>query len=296
MLLIVLSCNNTAKNDVTVKPSILKQSDTTFAEKLKSKPKIFLKFWSGMTYDDYFAVSQILEKEGVIKGGYYQYSKIEPTLKNNVIIAVQLTDVSSELYKLYQQKYNLPSLIKKSTIVANFVENNPEYNPSMTYTNSDNVTTLLPMCFKDNSAEILDNKPIKLVPDFAFTDEFMADNEYIINNDSVFIKIEQKIIESPFPIHKYSLGENKDIERYVNSTQGKEAFGTNLMGGFSSSCIAKNSKLRYVTETNESIITITYMSKKEYLKEKAKRDSEKHQKIIRESEETTSQRRVLREI
>jgi|GEM_PF-5947640 len=296
LLFSLLGCNQSSTSTSSLKAPISQTSNSnTLVEKLKSKPKIFLKFWSGMSYEEYFAVCNILDKEGITQNGYYQNSKIDCTLQNDIITAIVLKNVNSELYQLYKKKYNLPPLIEKTTITENYVENNPEYNPTMTYTNGSK-TTVLPNCFRDKAQEIPDNSRVNLVPTDEDITKFMIDNEYTIDKKDFVIIINQEIVSDPLNTYRYSLSDNKDIERYLSSDQGKETFGNNFMGGLNADCINTNSKLRYVTKNHYPYITITYMSKKEYLSFLKKRKINELSENDEELKTKVEQKRVLNEI
>lgn len=131
----------------------LKSSTTvvdSFEYKLKNKPKIFLKYWSGMSYKEYSRVSAILIKEGKIKEHnfeeYYNLGnlliKIEPFSlskntedifilnskcefykENNKYDGILLRNIDTAGYEYFRLKYSLKKLVKQPRYVASLIEN-----------------------------------------------------------------------------------------------------------------------------------------------------------------------------
>ena len=104
-------------------------------DNLKYKEKIFLKYWEGMTYSEFYDVSSILETEGKtkIRHGDFYYNvgetslKITPlfdkSLEPEVLVGLKLTGFTEESYKLYIDKYNFPKYSFKE--VEYILESNP---------------------------------------------------------------------------------------------------------------------------------------------------------------------------
>lgn len=89
-----------------------------FEIQLKNKPKLFLKYWVGMSKKDFERVSDTLNKDGVLD--YYRNYKtitcgslrIVPVYEWNSNSLKSIELIGNEcLYKLYQNKYGLPDLI-----------------------------------------------------------------------------------------------------------------------------------------------------------------------------------------
>ncbi len=148
LLLITFGCQQRANNSDLPKTSI--DSTAIRGEKLlqdlKSKPKLFLDYWSGMTYEEFSAVSRLLEKEGIVKvrgSVYYNLGSSELEVnryfsdqdfigcngysnKENTKIGygINLWGFEESEYKIFQEKYSLPDFIEKnrSTVI---MEDNP---------------------------------------------------------------------------------------------------------------------------------------------------------------------------
>ena len=122
--------------------------DENFQSNLINKPKLFLKYWSGMSEKEFNKVSEILENEGVVKNeDGVSYLIGDETLKVNLFFSqsdyisciykqdesvsvssgINLWGFNENKYNLFKQKYNLPNyIIKKS---AQFIlEDNPIFN------------------------------------------------------------------------------------------------------------------------------------------------------------------------
>lgn len=115
----------------------------SFEYKLEHEPKIFLKYWAGMTFEQYKQVSEILIKEGVLKpsedfretiSGIYIYvtgktnlkifrfsfvenyknsfrnihGHVESRYENDIVDGVMLVGFDEINYNTFKEKYNLP--------------------------------------------------------------------------------------------------------------------------------------------------------------------------------------------
>mgnify|MGYP000415296739 CR=1 FL=1 len=117
ILLLLSACKEASNN---------KEIDTViqveFEENLKNKPKFFLKFWEGMSEDDYKRVTKILVDENVLNGEYpvakYNIGNCEFILLSPKFDSKGLTEIglplTNCLYSIYDEKYNLPKLVKRT--------------------------------------------------------------------------------------------------------------------------------------------------------------------------------------
>ena len=129
LILLIQSCKE--KTEV----SIEKKVDTnSFEYKLENKPKYFLKFWGGMSNDEFNKVFSLLVSDKTLTtfGLYYTgvgEFRIEPITddKNIEVIGVRILDINEDFYSLLKEKYNLPNLVDKSSIRECFIETNPCY-------------------------------------------------------------------------------------------------------------------------------------------------------------------------
>ncbi|MBG7611212.1 hypothetical protein IU405_03025 [Polaribacter sp. BAL334] len=287
------SCKTEKKND---KPLNLdnKQFKTiiskpTFEEKLKKEPKLFLKFWSGMTEYEFQKVVDILNEENILSGKYKYgstismnsnifnpikflinencYCNIYPNFdSSNVpkLVSIELLDLtaySNCLYRLYKEKYGLPSLLTKSEIDSEYVENNPNYSPKMSYTNENNELVFLNEVFNDKISSI---KNIKQIQKENYSTSnltyLLSENPIIINKDSNVIVISQDKYE--FKSYIYSLEKSQAFKNYqkdisiVNFSFNKWLHESKF--------IETNSKLRTVSLKSEYRINAIYMSIHEY--------------------------------
>uniref|UniRef100_UPI00404782B0 hypothetical protein n=1 Tax=Flavobacterium sp. TaxID=239 RepID=UPI00404782B0 len=145
--ILLFSCNN-SNNKKNEQDEISTVKVDSFEYKLKNESKIFLKYWSGMSYDEYIKVcellvkDQILKKEGnnffyVLGKGYKNVIGIYPSYLNenstekleietvnegdNInkkIDGILLGGINEENYVKFKNKYNLEILQKVSNFKA----------------------------------------------------------------------------------------------------------------------------------------------------------------------------------
>lgn len=151
ILVILTSCNNAQrerrldKSRTEVNSIDMPFVDTnTFEYKLANSPKVFLKYWSGMTYKDFFAVSNILKDEGVLESNYgleYYFildnEKIKIDLydlqnpynkdEGKVYSSIILSELSKSNYNAFKTKYDLPELANGRILSKVKIEENPLY-------------------------------------------------------------------------------------------------------------------------------------------------------------------------
>lgn len=140
-LFVFTSCNSKVAEPMV--EEIVKSNENSFEYKLQHEPKIFLKYWAGMTNKEYKKVSEVLIKEGVLKptknwqdastGIYlyvtgntdleiYRFSFVEDyrssfrnihgyadsKYENDVVDGIMLRGFDDTNYESFREKYNLP--------------------------------------------------------------------------------------------------------------------------------------------------------------------------------------------
>tara|TARA_R110000868_G_scaffold33215_1_gene120819 strand:+ start:5490 stop:6497 length:1008 start_codon:yes stop_codon:yes gene_type:complete len=324
LLLLIIGCkenkieaqaNVDNKVEVVTTNVIDLSNDKELEKIIKTKNRIFLKYWSGMTFDEYFYVSELLVKEGSIKkdGGAYAYTTsdcqvvVEPIMKNKLVVGIDLTEGSVSgysiecIYPFYQKKYKLQSMVDKNLLVSVHTENNPQYSPVMSYT-KDYKTINLPNAYVDKSESLNPNKIIKFdVNSTEYRDfrrgKFLPKDKIVIDNDSVVVLISQEIKIDENPYIEYSLTNSEEIKAYELTEQGKQGSGFN---GNERNYQITNSKTRKVYVSKYAVLKISYFSKEEFQKEEnVKRiqlDSIKNANIKTKQQEKESNKRVLNDI
>lgn len=312
--IIFCSCRQETSNSSVTEPitNTKEVVENEFERKLKNEPKIFLKYWSGMTYSEYYDVSQILVKEGVLKKDGFQFSyltnncrvPLETVKKDDLIIGIKLTENIDCIYSLYQEKYGLPNMVYKDLLLSYFIENNPKYNPVSSYFNGTQ-TTYLPDCFIDKTSFLSTNQPQKLDTSnlsFKFPEKILPQDEFIIENTSNVIIIEQEIKRNKLISYTYSLEESDEMNRYKNSEVGQKHFGIYSIGSKDSQSeyLIQNSKTRTGMITAYKEISITYKSKKDYYDElqKQKREllNEQELELKRKQDKKELEKRIYDQI
>lgn len=270
------SCNSTSeKKDIN--DEINKANNSTKVEKdkfdndLLNKQKIFLKYWSGMNYHDFFEVSNLLEKEGIVskkhgdfyynmgnselridryfsKQDYISYEGYTASDENNEIsIGINLWGFDETTYNIFKKKYNLPDyIIKKS---AEFIlEENPLYLDE----NKDEYTIgrfIRNFDVRDN-LEFIGGKTNQLNYDPFFfeywhTSRITVPEEIIIKRDNIVIMINDVMDVSDA---KTMNGYHKDKVSFLYLNNNKKE------------------KYRIVRIWNNSALRITYMDRTYYEK------------------------------
>lgn len=280
----LLSCNERKSANVDIIKPLKVNLTKTFEYKLKHEPKIFLKFWSGMSVDEVFKVKEILIADGSVtyeQGGIWQYNLdgYSVTMKcnfntNDKLESITLNSDIDRIYPLYQKKYNLPDLVESNRLYQCYQDNNPDYEPIFTY------------------KKIGDNGKISQVPDVLldktpplkervyfdindteynsayYTKKFYKD-EFVVDKDSVFIVFQQTLQDISHPHTTWSLEKNKEAMSAQRNING-DGFGTiHYPGaGITGHIIACNSRTKIVYNYYVLEQSITYLSKIEYNKRK----------------------------
>ncbi len=204
ILFALLSCKNVEKTDESKVPIVEIDS---FDYKLENEPKIFLKYWSGMTLKEYLKVSELLVKEGKITQEnlkeYYNLGtlKVEiepfsiPNEGDNIFAlnddcnfnknsgeydGIILRYIDSIGYSFFKTKYNLRDLIEKPRYSSVLVEN--------PYTNGNIIGTSKTLQIFDigTTNEILDN----------YLERYFVENHPFGSSINQNLIVEDKIIEN----------------------------------------------------------------------------------------------------
>jgi hypothetical protein len=272
-----------------------------FEKNLKEKPKLFLKFWSDMTFDEYKKVVEILIDENVLTGiksyspyssgtdVYTYYSDIKfiasdkcylnlyghfdkDKLKNIKISGIEC------IYDLYKEKYNLPPLKYKLLIENEYIENNPNYQPKFFYEDDNNKLVKLPDAFYDRSSKLEKGRVYKNKSTISKAKTFMLEKSpLVIEKDGVVIIFEH--FKNDYKTERYSLEESESLNNYFKTDEG--SITKNWMNN-KLRFIYTNSVLRTVSVGSTYSIKVTYMSTNEYNKELNKIDKIKKDSLEKE--------------
>jgi len=119
---ILFSCNKLVNKKEAEKLDILKTKQIEFEKKFENEPKLFLSFWDGMSEEEYKKVVNILIKENILKGEYplemlninnCPYLTISANFENDSLREIKIP-LTNCLYSIYNEKYNLPNLVKRT--------------------------------------------------------------------------------------------------------------------------------------------------------------------------------------
>jgi len=286
LLLIIATLSTSCKNE-TVKENTppTEVVEETFAEKLISKPKLFLKYWEDMSISEFYEVTAILKEEKVIDyeiliETYYITDlcriKYTSNFVDGKLKSMSLVKNINCVYPLYQKKYNLPNLVKQDFVYESYIDNNTDYEPVIMYKKiGEDRLFQIPNALIDKTPQLKrrvyfdENNRYKSIGDKFYRDYF------IIDNDSIVIEFSQTVTEDMYPSRTYSLYEEEDAMSAMNNINGV-GFGVinNSGTGITDEIIMKNSRTMKVTSKYSLEQSITYMSKKEYAKIKDLKDSE----------------------
>lgn len=322
---LVISCNNNsssskaAEQTKTQEKSIQLEKDIintpigyskSFYKDLKDKPKIFLKYWSGMTIEDYNNVSEILFKEGTLEKygalDYYYLSDkckavFKPIFKDDLIIGIKMYDNIDCIYPLFQKKYKLPNMVKKSRLNAHYIENNPKYKPETSYFDGSNFVSL-PDAFIDKTSRLQANTVKKLSTETInsiYTENKFYKDEFTIDNGSTVIIFKQKVSSNKSgDFYKYSLDESNEMKEYMENLNSLNSLDKNKNNELK--YIECNSKTRTVIASSNTYKTITYMSKKDYViltsESKNQADKENNKMLLEQQQKKERSKKSYNEI
>mgnify|MGYP001426157247 CR=1 FL=1 len=267
----------------------------TLAEKIKSKPKIFLKYWEGMSVSEFYEVTAILKKEKVVDYDILTETsyvtdlcriRYKPNFVESRLKSISLVSDIYCIYPLYQKKYNLTNLIEEDIVYESYIDNNKDFEPVMMYkkTGEKEKLTQIPDVLIDKTAPLkrriyLDENSWRK----SMRSKFYKDY-FIIDNDSVIIEFKQSLTKEMFPSVIYSLSKNKDAMSAMSNINGVFGAINNPGSGITDEIIMKNSRTVEVVKMYSIEQSITYISKKEYLKTKELQDSKiKKDSLVKET-------------
>lgn len=279
------------------------ETELFFEKNLKEKSKLFLKFWSGMSFNEYKKVVEILIDENVLTGeksympstsgtnDYTYYSDIKFKASDECYLnlygdfdkdklkSIQISGIEC-IYDLYKEKYNLPPLRYKLLIENEYIENNPNYQPKFFFNDDNNNRVQLPDAFYDRSSKLEKGRVYKNKSAISKAKTLMLEKSpLVIEKDGVVIIIEH--FKKNYKTERYSLEDSESLKNYFKTDEG--SITKNWMNN-KLEFIYTNSVLRTVSVGSTYSINVTYMSKNEYNKElnkinKIKKDSlEKEEK------------------
>ena len=281
LAVLVLSCENHKKVHQEVK--LVNQDSLKLRKIIAQKKKFFLLYWGGMSTSEFREVNVFLLSDGKLSHineqdkYYYRVENCEtefyPYFEDGKLYQITLS-ASECLYKLFQEKYKLPALKKITYEEKSVWEDNPDYNPTMSYRDENNNFVVLPNAFIDSYS----------LASINYEDNSGASSREIsvLQQDSISVKtatadiiISQHFEQSQIyqPIIEYSLDRSPQMSKYRKSTEGDKMLGS-LFATKQSSYIKTNSRFRKVFPYTENIISIIYIPT-EY-KHKRKLDNEKN--------------------
>lgn len=284
LAVLVLSCENHKK--VRQEAKLVNQDSLKLREIIAQKKKFFLQYWGGMSTSEFREVNIFLVSDGKLsyineQGKYYYRvenceTEFYPYFEDGRLYQITLS-ASECLYKLFQEKYKLPALKKITYEEKSVWEDNPDYNPTMSYRDENNNFVVLPNAFIDNYN----------LASIKYDDNGGASSRemYVLQQDSISVKtatadiiISQHFEQSQLyqPIITYSLEKSPEMSRYRKSTEGDKKLG-GLFATKQSSFINTNSRFRKVSPYTENIIYIKYIPT-EY-KHKRKLDNDKNKSV-----------------
>ncbi|AWI26269.1 hypothetical protein HYN49_10350 [Flavobacterium pallidum] len=238
-------------------------TDMKFRQELSRHPKIFLKFWYGMSKEEFHKVVDILVAENVLvkdndDAVYYKVPHFKPMLKpyfiNNTLDQIELSQ-GNNLYDIYQQKYKLPGLVEKNIVAERYVEENSHYRPLPLYHR--NTVKELPVCFNDKS---LYSNGVK---NFSFSTQsnkqkVLSKSPIVVEKENNVIVIEQSFSRIPLPSVTYSLSLSPEMQQYKS---------THAITDEQRQYICTHSKYKITELLSGSVIKITYKSRLAYDRE-----------------------------
>lgn len=267
VLLNFLACKNEVKTEevkTTVKVDTLANQ---FQYKLKNEKKIFLKYWSGMSVDDFYNVSELLYKEGILTTtDHYYFSyvtgecsvKINAIYTNNKLREITLNDNETCLYPYFIKKYKLPKTVYKNTLYSNYYGDNTEYSPLLTYTKNKQIYRVPSSLIEtSNHADFTEDEGDKSINENVYPFEnYVLDKEYFV------IIFKQEFIEDKIPLKTYSLSLNAEAMKIKDQINGGSY---NFDEGIRETHIARNSKKVNIKKRYYVQKRIVFLDKKIYL-------------------------------
>lgn len=297
------SCNNTTEkkninDEINKVNNSIKTKKDKFDYDLLNKQKIFLKYWSGMNYHEFFKVTELLEKEGIVskkqgdfyynmgnselridryfsKQDYISYNGYTHEKGNDISTGINLWGFDEITYNIFKKKYNLPDyIIKKS---AEFIleenplyldENKDEYTIGRFIRNFDIRDNLQFIGGKENQ---LNYSPFFF--DYEFASRITVPEEIIIKKGNIVIMINDVMDISDPKTYSGCYYKDKVEFLYYNNN--------------------KKEKYRIVRISNYSDLRITYIDRTYYEKiEKKEKKSELDDLNLKNKEENQIKQRT----
>lgn len=295
-----ISCETKSKKIENKKIVITNNNDLIFKKNLNDKPKLFLKFWSNMSKNDFYKVVEILVKDKTMVNQsfinlYYIVNdnckvQLNPIFENQTLKEIELSNITC-LYPLYGEKYNLPPLKKKNYTDFAYLENNPEYSPIMSY-EKNNETINLPDAFYDRNSFLPKGETIPLKP-IGMTESMLFESPIIVDKGNVIMIFDQEIIKSEGDFNRYSLEDSKEILNYQATAKGFQGLG---LFGDEHKYLITNSKLRTVSVNSSVLIKVTYKSIDDYKTEIEKEEKLKNYNLKQNKENLKRQNSARNDI
>lgn len=310
---IALGCKDgVKKKQVAPKTNLSEQKtnknpQSVFEKNLKEKPKLFLKFWNGMTREEYQKVVAILIDENVLTGvkkydgsysgvrfkdadGCYNYGlnrlSIFPDFNNGKLASIEMYEIKC-LWSLYEEKYSLPPFKYKMAIEEKYIENNPKYQPEYHNKDINGNYYSLPRVFQDRTRSLNKGRVYQKI-NKNYKTPMLVENPLVVKKDDNVMIFEH--FKKEFKSMTYSLQQSEALNNYFATDEGSPL--NNMMKG-EEKFVYTNSVLRTVEIGSSYTFNVTYMSASEYnnkldkinkskkeAKEKEKRKNEKRQKTL----------------
>ncbi|TRX00399.1 hypothetical protein [Flavobacterium gawalongense] len=312
LIISLISCNKENNKTNEVKKVNNKNGEKSLSEKIKSEPKIFLKYWENMTLDEFFEVTSLLSDEKIIENDsyirfYYLTDLCRVEFKYNFINgklkSISLVDNIDCIYPIYQKKYNLPDLVDANLLYECYTDNNNNYEPTLTYKKIGQGDKLyqIPDALIDKSNPLKSRNYFNIndkIYNSNYIQEKFNKNEFIIDRDSIFIVFKQSFNNDNLPSTIFSLEQNEEAMSAMQNING-DGFGTlnNPGTGITGDIIMKNSRTLTVYKKYTLEKSITYLSKKEYYnRKKILENSVKRDSLENKIEETKTKSRKEKSI
>ena len=251
-----------------------------FEKKLSSEPKIFLEYWSGMNYEEFQKVSNILEKKGLIEFGappyiYYNMGEdklrifpcIEDKFNKDKFIGIKLSGFSETSYEFFKNKYNFPDYIRIEPLII--LEENPLYlNP-----NSDEFE------IGKKISELTIKQAKELINENGSSEAIIS--SVIASPEEIIIKKDDVVIQA-------KLFFNTPLNTEYDNVKNIEVYKKNGYNDFHYPNNDKNSKMRVVVKRDYSEFQVRYIPRTYYDSLQIKANQYKNEIKLKEIEKEKS--------
>lgn len=288
----LFGCNTKENNNI---------NPENLSDNLRNKPKLFLKFWIGMTKQEFDTVVKILIKDKILKeydsSIYYGtqdcQSKLDPIFNNDSLVGLELPEGNC-FYELYREKYHLPKLNEEFIEDRRYAIENPRYNPSMSYISEKKVVKL-PDFFLDKSTYLSVDQYLQSNKN-GIKQKVIAKSPIVIKKGDYVIILTQTFDERPSNITKYSLDLNPEIKKYSSRKSLSDIL--DLVKDEKMEYISKNSKYEIIEIVSSSVIKIKYKSLLDYtrnLEKQNKREQQLQLKFKKREEEMKKRKMSIKD-